>query len=165
MNTGSVAGTRPDIVFQCPYGGFRSNYVWAFNIVGFIGLIAVPIGIFANTGWTAGGHPLEPWTATLIIEIFAAAAISVAVFAQLASWRHRQSPRRIAVTRSAILVPQGLFWTNELELPFAEIKVTVFDVGIVKQLQIMHGRKKILLTSARFVSDADFDALVNHLPE
>ena len=42
--------------------------------------------------------------------------------------------------------------------------MTIFNVGFVKQLQIKHGRKKILLTSALFPSDEEFDRFVSHLP-
>lgn len=165
MSTERTTSLKSGVPFECAYGRFQARYLWLFAGVGVIGILAVPIGIFANKGWESGGHPLEPWAATLIIEIFAFTAIAIAAAVCLTSMARRKSPQRVAVTRSALIVPKGMFSRGELKLPLAEIETTVFNVGFVKQLQIKHGRKKILLTSAAFPSDADFDRLVSHLAE
>ena len=131
------------VLFQCAYGQFRKPYLWLFASVGVVGVVAVPIGLFWNKGWQAGGHPVAPWAATVIIEIFAVGAIAIAAATCLASLRRGQTPQRVAITRSALIVPRGWFSDAEVTLPFAEIETKVFDVGFVKQLQIMHGRKKL----------------------
>ena len=165
MSTHRTTSEASGPLFQCPYGRFQARYLWLFAVVGVIGIVAVPIGFFANKGWQAGGHPLEPWAATLIIEIFAFTAIAVAAAVCLTSIARRKTPQRVAVTRSTLIVPKGMFSRGELKLPLAEIETTVFNAGFVKQLQIKHGRKKLLLTSAAFPTDTDFDRLVSHLTE
>jgi hypothetical protein len=153
------------VLYECEYGRFRPPFLWFFGIVGILGLIAVPVGLFANTGWEVGNRPMEPWAATLMIEIFALIALAIGAAALLSSLLRDKIPQRVAVTSGSLIVPQGMFSTAERELPFAAIKRTVFHVGFVRQLQIMHGRKKIILTSAAFPSEAHFDRMLDHLPK
>jgi hypothetical protein len=151
------------VLFQSRYGTFQPRYWWLFGLVGVIGVVGVPLGIFANKGWEMGNRPLEPWAATMIIEIFAVGALLAVAYIGLATWRNSKSPQRVAVTHTSLIVPKGSLSSAELELPLTEIDTRVFNAGFVKQLQIKHGRRRILLTSALFPSDADFDRLVSHL--
>jgi hypothetical protein len=153
-----------DVKYETVYGGFRGPFAWLGGVVFVIGIVGIPVGIFANEGCVLNNHPLEPWAATLIVEVFAVGALLTAVYMTALTWYSRKSPQRIAVTAETLVVPKGAFSKAELVLPFDEIRTSVFDVGFVKQLQIRHGRKKILLTSARFSSDDDFAQLVGHLP-
>lgn len=162
MHTGKQPGV---VLFEASYGGFRGPFVWLGYLVFLIGIVGIPVGIFANEGWVVNNHPLEPWAATLIIEVFAVGGLLAGIFMTALTLYSRKSPQRIAVTEEALIVPKRAFSQAELVLPFAEIRTSVFDVGFVKQLQIRHGRKKILLTSARFVSDAEFSKLIGHLPK
>jgi hypothetical protein len=164
MNSNS-AKTKPSrVLFETAYGNLQPPYWWLFGFVGVIGLVGVPVGIFWNKGWQAANHPLEPWAATLIIEIFSVGALLTVVAVGAATLRCRKSPQRVAITDSALLVPKGMFSSAELVLPLAEIDIKIFDAGFVRQLQIMHGRKKRLLSSAFFPSNTAFDDLVSHLP-
>lgn len=153
------------VLFQSSYGVFQKKYWWLFGVVAVIGVVGVPVGIFFNTGWKMGNRPMEPWSVTMIVEIVAVGCLSMTGYIALATWRRRTSPQRVAVTRSGLIVPKGAFSNAELVLPFGQIETTVFNAGIVKQLQIKQGGKKILLVSALFPSDADFDRLVSHLPD
>lgn len=153
-----------DVLYQARYGAFQKKYWWLGGLVFVIGVVGVPVGLLANTGWEINRRPVEPWAATLMIEVFALGALLVSGYATAITWRSIKSPQRVAVTSRAIIVPQGALTNRELVLPFDEVRTSIFDVGFVKQLQIRHGRKKILLTSARFESEAEFDRLVQHLP-
>lgn len=164
MATEKQAKKTGSVVFQCEYGRFHPRYWWLLGLVGVIGIVGVPIGLFWNKGWVMGGRPLEPWAATLIIEVFAGGALLVFVYVALAQWRRGKSPQRVAVTRSSLIIPKGAFSSEELVLPFSEIETTVFNAGFVRQLQIKHGRRKRLLVSSMFPSDEDFDRLVDGLP-
>jgi hypothetical protein len=159
-----LSATPAGIRFQTTYGHVQPRYWRLYGLTAVIGIVGVPVGIFWNEGWEAAGHPLEPWAATLIIEIFAVGALLTVAYVGLAAWRRRTSPQRVAVTDSALIVPKGAFSGTELVLPFTEINTTVYDVGFVKQLQIKHGRRKMLLTSAWFSSTAEFDRFISHLP-
>jgi len=159
MSTNRTAG----VVFQCSYGTFQARYLWFLPVVGIIGVVGVPVGIFWNKGWEMGNHPLEPWAATLIIEIFAVGALASVAALGLATLARRKSPQRVAVTNSSLIVPKGPFSRVEFVLPRSEIDVKVFHAGIVKQLQIKHKRRRILLSSALFPSNADFERLVSYL--
>lgn len=75
----------------------------------------------------------------------------------------RKSPQRVAVTDSALICPKGMFSSVEFVLPRSEIDVTVFNAGFVKQLHVKHNGRRLLLSSALFPSDSDFERLVNHL--
>ena len=158
------ATPQTSILFQCEYGRFRTGYLILFFLAALIGLAAAPIGLFWNTGWKMGRAPLEPWTVTVIVEIFALVALAVGCITPLGHFYRRKAPQRVAITPTSLIVPRGMFSRGELELPFASIRTQVFHVGFVKQLQILHGRKKTLLTSAAFPTEADFDRLVSHLP-
>lgn len=125
-------------------------------------LVALPVGIFWNKGWEVGNHPLEPWAATLIIELFAAVALLLAAYMRLTSWYQAKSPQRVAITDSHLILPHGPFSKRERALPLAEIRTSLFNVGFVRQLQVKHGRRKILLVSALFPTDEDFDEFVRH---
>lgn len=151
---------QSQVLFECCYGPFRPRYFWLFGTVGLIGIVGVPVGIFWNTGWEMANRPVEPWAATLMIEIFAIGALLVAGFAIAVNWYHRDTPQRIAVTGSDLILPKRAFTTAEIELPLDEIKLAVFGFGPVKQLQVKHRRKKVLLTSPRFAANEDFDRLV-----
>jgi hypothetical protein len=100
----------------------------------------------------------------MIIEVFSVGALMIVAAVGISSMMRRKSPQRVAVTERTLIVPKGMFSSVELVLPFAEIDTAVFNAGFVKQLQIKHGRRKILLSSALFPSNAAFDRLVSHLP-
>jgi hypothetical protein len=151
------------VIFQCDYGSFQPRYLWFFPVPGIIGFVGVPVGVFWNEGWVVGGHPLEPWAATVIIEILAVGALLLGAGFGIATVVRRTSPHRIAVTASTLIVPKGIIRSGELQLPRAEIDMRVFHAGFVKQLQIRHNRRRVLLSSALFPSNADFDRLVGCL--
>lgn len=67
------------------------------------------------------------------------------------------------LTENELIVPKELFKKVELIFPLAEIDVSVFKLGIVSQLQIKHGRRKALLTSAISLSDEHFEQLCDHV--
>jgi hypothetical protein len=157
-----MAKQTTGVVFQSRYGSFQTRYWWLFGVVALVGLVGVPLGIFGNKGWKMGNRPLEPWAATMIIEIVAVGALMTVAYIALATWRNSKSPHRVAVTRSSLIVPKGALSSAEWELPLTEIETKVFNAGFVKQLQIRHGRQRILLTSALFPTDSDFERLVDH---
>jgi hypothetical protein len=163
MSNPRFAGSPSAVRFQSPYGRFQRRYWWLAAPLGLIGLVGVPIGIFWNEGWEAGNHPLEPWAATLIIEIVAVGALLIVGYMGLSTWRQGRSPQRIAVTDTSLILPKGAFSSQERILPLAEIDTTLFNMGFVKQLQIKHGRRKFLITSALFPSDEAFERFVQHL--
>lgn len=165
MNIDDTGRKATGVLFQSSYGCFQAGYWWLFGIVGIIGLVGVPVGIFCNKGWEAGNHPLEPWAATMIIEILSVGALMIVAAVGISSMIRRKTPQRVAVTERTLIVPKGMFSPVELVLPFTEIDTTVFDAGFVKQLQVKYGRRKILLSSALFPSNAAFDRLVSHLPQ
>lgn len=152
------------VLFESSYGQFQPRYLWMCAALGVVGAVGAAVGLFWNTGWEMGGRPLEPWSATLIIEIVSLGALAIAAYAWLLSWKRRTSPQRVTVTHSSLIIPKGGFSSEERALPLNEIDLKIFDVGFVKQLQIMHGRKKTLITSALFPSNAHFDRFVSHLP-
>lgn len=161
--TTTVASPRPSVLFETQYGVFQPAYLWLLPALAVLGLLGVPIGLFWNTGWRLGVQPLEPWQVTVIVEIFAVSALILAGVLTTATIIRRKSPQRVALTATTLIVPKGMFSQAERELPRSEIDVKVFDVGFVKQLQIMHKRRKILLSSAMFRSTADFDQLASLL--
>jgi hypothetical protein len=163
MTTNRASGPTAGVIFESEYGRFQRPYWWLFGLVGLIGVVGVPVGIFFNKGWRLGVQPLEPWSATLIIEIFAVSALLTFAYVVLAHLYLRTSPQRVALTRSALIIPKGSFTREELSLPLVEIDTKVFNVGFVKQLQIKHGRRKILLVSAKFPSNEQFERLVSVL--
>ena len=163
MDTSDNANTTAPVLFESHYGSFQPRYVWLLPTVGILGVIGVPLGFFWNKGWEMGNHPLEPWAATLIIEIFAIGALLIAGSLGLASTIRRNSPQRVAVTDSTLIVPKGMFSSVELALPLSEIDMTVFNAGIVKQLRVKHNRRTVLLSSALFPSDAEFERLIGYL--
>ncbi len=157
-NQPSVAGEPP--IFQSEYGRFRRGFLWMLLLPATIGVIGVPVGIFFNEGWEMNGHPLEPWSATVIIEIFSVGALAAVVSAVVTTWMRRKSPQRVVLTKATIIVPKGIYSSAELELPLSEVKLAEFSMGFVKQLQIKHGRRKVLLSSALFPANQDFDRLI-----
>lgn len=151
------------LLFQCEYGRFQKRYWWLFGSVGVIGLIGIPVGIFFNEGWKFSIHPVEPWAVTMIVEIISAGVLLLFGYVVLLSWMRGHSPQRVALTANSLIVPKGALSRQEIVLPLTEIKTVVFNLGFVKQLQIKHGRRKILLVSTMFPSDTDFDRLVSSL--
>ena len=73
------------------------------------------------------------------------------------------TPPQVVVTDRELIVPKGQFSKTELNFRLAEIEVSVFHLGIVSQLQIKHGRRKVLLTSAMSPSDEQFEQLCDHV--
>jgi len=127
------------------------------------GLGGIPVGIFWNEGWEMANRPVEPWAATVMIETFAFLCLLAGGCAWYASRLNRKSPQRVVVTETEMIVPKGMFSRVELTLPLADIKVSVFNLGFVTQLQIKHARKKVLLTSALSPSDEEFEQLLDHV--
>lgn len=165
MNTNHTADPTASALFQSAFGTFQPRYLWLFPLLGIIGVVGTPAGrLFWNEGWEIGNHPIEPWSATMMIEIFSVGALMIVASLGLAALVRRKSPQRVAVTDSALIVPKGMFSSVELVLPLAEIDTTVFNAGFVKQLQVKHNRRKILVSSALFPSDADFERLISNLP-
>jgi hypothetical protein len=164
MTMNDTSSTAAPMLFQSTYGLFRPRFLWFLSLPTIVGLIGVPVGLFYNEGWVMNNHPLEPWSAMLIIEIFSVGALMTVAFVVICEVVRRKSPQRVAVTESSLIVPKGRLSSTDLTLPLSEIKVAVFDMGFVKQLQIKHKRRKILLSSALFPSTADFNRLVSHLP-
>lgn len=150
--------------YQSTYGQIQPRYRWLCFAVGLIGVVGVPLGIFWNKDWAKGNRLLqEPWAAITIIEIVSIGALAIAGSAMLMSWRHSKRPLRVAIDAGNLVVPKSIFSSQELVLPLAEVDLQVFNAGFVKQLQIKHGRRKLLLTSALFPSDEEFDQFVGHL--
>ena len=106
---------------------------------------------------------LEPWSAALIIEVFAVGCLLAGGCTWYASRVNRKSPQRVVVTETELIVPKGLFSRVELTLPLAHLNVSVFNLGFVTQLQIKQGRQKVLLTSAMSPSDEEFEQLLDHV--
>lgn len=146
-------------VFEMSYGSFQPRYRWMLPILCAVGLVGIPVGIFWNEGWQTGNRPIDPWAATVMIEAFALVALLAGSSAWFASRLRRSSPQRVVVTESELIVPKGLFSNAELTMPLAEIKTSVFNLRFVSQLQIKHGRRKVLLTSAMSPSDEHFEEL------
>lgn len=151
------------VIFECTYGEFPPRLLWLIFLLGIIGVVGVPVGIVLNEGWRMNNRPVEPWAATLIIEILAGGALLLAVSLGIAAMMRRKSPQRIVLTDSALIVPKNLFSSTELELPLTEVQVAIFNAGYVKQLQLKHKRCKVLLASGLFPSKAEFDDLVDRL--
>lgn len=158
-----TANQTDRVVFEASYGVFRGPFMWLIPALGVLGLMGVAVGIFGNEGWKIGNTPLEPWSARVIIEIFAVGALLLAGSLAAAMWRRRTSPQRVALTESSLIVPKGMFSDAELVLPRSEINVKIFNAGFVKQIQILHKRRKILLSSAMFPTNEDFDHLADEL--
>jgi hypothetical protein len=164
MTTNAINGAAGAVIFQSTYGRFRPRFLWLFPLPALVGLVGVPVGIFYNEGWEMNRHPVEPWAATLMIEICAVGMLLTVASVVISEVLRRKSPQRIVVTESSLIVPKGRMSNDELTLPFSEIKFSIYDMGFVKQLQIKHKRHRVLLSSALFPSNADFDRLVSHLP-
>lgn len=164
MSAKHVTKREPATIFESAYGSLRGNYRWLVPGCAVIGVVGIPVGIFWNEGWKMGNTPLEPWTVTVIVEVFAVGALMIAAAMSYSARLRRESPHRVAVTETDLIVPKGLLSSVELVLPLDEVDLKVFNPGFVKQLQIKHKRRKILLSSALFPSDEDFDRLISHLP-
>ena len=80
-------------VFQSPYGRLQPPYFWMCVGLGIVGLLLVPVGLLWNEGWKLGVRPMEPWAATVIIEILALGALSVAAYAVLVALKAGVAPR------------------------------------------------------------------------
>ncbi len=159
-----TAAKAEAVEFQCSYGPFQKRYLkWFLPILFVTGPIVALIGIFNNRDWEIARTPLPPWLATTIFELLGLGALAMGVGIVISTRMHRKSPQRIAVTRTSLIVPKGRFSKQEQVLPRSELKLKVYDVGFVKQLKIMHGRRQILLASAKFPTDEEFDQLVSHL--
>lgn len=162
---GNLTVLMSEYFFRSDYGSFQSRYRWLSPFLCVAGAVLVPVGLFANEGWKLGPQPLEPWAATLIVEVLAAGAPLAGGSLAFISRRRRSLPQRVILTDSTLVVPKGLFSNVELELPLEEIEFRIFDVGFVTQLQVKRGRQRVLLSSALFPDDADFDELVDLLLE
>jgi hypothetical protein len=46
MNADDTARKTTGVLFQSSYGSFQPGYWWLFGVVGIIGLVGVPVGIF-----------------------------------------------------------------------------------------------------------------------
>ena len=134
-----------------------------FPILLIAGLVGIVVGIFWNEGWEMATRPVEPWAAAVMIESFAFVCLLAAGCSWYASKVNGKSPQRVVVTETTLIVPKGMFSRVELTLPLEEIDVSVFNLRFVTQLQIKHGRKKVLVTSALSPTDEDFEQLLDHL--
>ena len=92
MNTNPIAGKTTSVRFQCSYGSFQPRYLWLLPLMGIIAVVGIPLGIFWNQGWQMANHPVEPWAATMIIEILAVGALVTGVSLGLVSTIRRKSP-------------------------------------------------------------------------
>ena len=150
-------------LFEMSYGSFRPRYQWMLLILCGVGLIGIPVGIFRNEGWEMGNRPIEPWAAAGMSEAFALATMLAGTSAWYASKLHRKLPLRVVVTVHELIGPKGLLSKPAPSLPLAEIEVSVLHLGIVSQLQIKHGRRRVLLTSAMSPSNEHFEQLCGHV--
>jgi len=150
-------------VFEMSYGTLQRRYQWLIPFLFVVGLVGIPVGIFWNEGWEISNRPVEPWAATVMIEAFSLVALIVGISAWYAGRLRRNSPQRVVVTETALIVPKGYFSNVELTLPLAEVDVSVFKMGIVTQLQIKHGRRKVLLSNAMSQSNEHFAQLCEYV--
>ena len=161
-----TTNTGGSVLFQSTYGRFRTRFLCFMPLLAILGLVGVPVGIFYNEGWEMNNRPMEPWAATMIIEICAVGILLTVASVVIGEVLRRKSPQHVVVTDSSLIVPKGRMSNAELTLPFSEIKkISIYDMGFVKQIQIKHQGTRVLLTSAMFPSNADFDRLVIHLPK
>jgi len=154
---------RDAAVFEMSYGTLQRRYQWLTPFLFVVALIGIPVGFFWNEGWEISHRPVEPWAATVIIESFSLTALCGGIALWYASQRHRKSPQRVVVTEHALTVPEGLFSKEVLTMPLAEIDVSVFTMLFITQLQIKHGRRRVLLTNGMSPSNELFEQLCEHI--
>ncbi len=154
-----MSGGSANVRFRCNYGSFQNRYLWFLPVLFLGALVGIPLGFFANTGWKLGNQPIEPWSATLIIEVIAVGALLTFLYLAAATIHRRRSPGQIVLTETELFVPKGTFSSAEVAFPLAELEAKVHNAGFVKQLQLKHGRRRMLLSSALFPTNAHFDQL------
>lgn len=155
--------SQPPPVFQSAYGPLQSRHLWVVPVLVVIAAVGIPAGILWNEGWHLRRVPVEPWAATLIIELFAVGALIIAATLAIGTVLRRKTPQYVRFTGDALIVPKGMFSGREVTIALSGNDFRVVDLGFVKQLQSKQRGRKIVLVSARFPSDADFDRLVGHL--
>jgi len=159
----SAEADAEGVLCEFRYGQAQSRFLWLFSVAGIIGAVLVPVGIFWNDGWEINHVPLPPWGATLVAESAGIGCLLMFVYIVGGNFYSRSHRKRVAITAGAVLVPRGVFTTEERVLPLREISLKVRDVGPTSHAYLKHGGGTVRLTAFLFPTDADYDRFLQVL--
>jgi hypothetical protein len=151
------------ILFQCSYGLVRRSAWWLLGASAIVGSILIPAGFFWNEGWTFSRTPIPPWAATLLFEAAGFGMLLLVAYMLAGYFLNGRRPQRVAVTATGVIVPKYKLATDELFLPWDQVRVRLWS-GPISHLDFKRGQfRTIRLVSVQFPTDEDFQTLLAHL--